>query len=282
MRKKNWLIGTDLDGTLIGDKEVSIYNVPEKNMKVIKDLVEKGHEHVIVTGRQWEFAKHVYSAIGATGPIIVNNGSRIYHPDGSIDFRYYIDMSIVKKMFSEAKAADLLETFVLVGDKTSFVDKEENGFNMNFEKYVETTVTTPEKFDKLDQKVMAGVIGLDINKKEESMKIAHMFMEKYSDHLNITRFNLASGRIDFQFYSAETNKYIATEKLAEILNIPKKNIITFGDQMNDLEFVRDASVGVAMKNANPDLKEIATQITQYTNEEAGVGEHLAMFFKKSN
>ena len=40
--------------------------------------------------------------------------------------------------------------------------------------------------------------------------------------------------------------------------------------MNDYELLQEAAHSYAMKNAIPEIKEIAAHITEYTNEEDGV------------
>ena len=63
-------------------------------------------------------------------------------------------------------------------------------------------------------------------------------------------------------------------RLAKKLGIERKDIISFGDAINDLEAIKESGIGVAMKNAIPLLKEQADDITSYSNNEAGVEKYL--------
>jgi hypothetical protein len=53
-----------------------------------------------------------------------------------------------------------------------------------------------------------------------------------------------------------------------------RDVIAFGDQMNDYQMLKKVGYGIAMKNANDQLKSIADGITQKTNDEGGVGYYL--------
>ena len=49
-----------------------------------------------------------------------------------------------------------------------------------------------------------------------------------------------------------------------------------GDGENDVEFVRDAGLGVAMKNGRDAVKQVAKRVTARTNAEDGVAYELGI------
>ena len=53
--------------------------------------------------------------------------------------------------------------------------------------------------------------------------------------------------------------------------------MSFGDSMNDLSMFLETNIKVAMKNADANLKEIATYITDYDNNEDGVIKFLEKY-----
>lgn len=57
--------------------------------------------------------------------------------------------------------------------------------------------------------------------------------------------------------------------LAERLGVPLRDVTVFGDNINDISMFREAGYGVAVKNAEPDLKRHADEIVG-TNEEDAV------------
>ena len=69
-------------------------------------------------------------------------------------------------------------------------------------------------------------------------------------------------------------KYKGVYKISQIENIDNKDVIAFGDGLNDVDMLKKCGVGVAMKNALPEVKEQADYITSRTNNENGVVEFL--------
>ena len=53
-----------------------------------------------------------------------------------------------------------------------------------------------------------------------------------------------------------------------------ENVIAFGDDVNDVEMLKKAGFGVAMKNAVPQAKDGADLVLQWSNEEDGVARFL--------
>uniref|UniRef100_A0A7S4SUZ5 Uncharacterized protein n=1 Tax=Ditylum brightwellii TaxID=49249 RepID=A0A7S4SUZ5_9STRA len=60
------------------------------------------------------------------------------------------------------------------------------------------------------------------------------------------------------------------QKMCRSLGIKMEESITFGDGDNDIEFIQMAGKGFAMKNARENVKVIADEVTEWTNEEDGV------------
>lgn len=56
-------------------------------------------------------------------------------------------------------------------------------------------------------------------------------------------------------------------QLCDSLSIPLEEVVAFGDGDNDLEFVKMAGWGVAMKNGREVLKGAADEVTEWTNDE---------------
>ncbi len=67
------------------------------------------------------------------------------------------------------------------------------------------------------------------------------------------------------------------EKLADRLGILPEEIMAMGDANNDLEMIEFAGLGIAMGNANEQVKAIAKDITD-TNENNGVAKAIENIF----
>ncbi len=62
-------------------------------------------------------------------------------------------------------------------------------------------------------------------------------------------------------------------KLANYMEIPIEATISMGDNHNDVSMIEAAGLGIAMDNAEPEVKNVANSIAQSNNED-GVGKML--------
>ena len=77
---------------------------------------------------------------------------------------------------------------------------------------------------------------------------------------------------------ASAHKGNALRRFAEHLGLTLENCMAFGDGMNDFTMVEAAGVGVAMANAEPEVKRVAKVITA-SNDEDGVAAVLEKFHR---
>ena len=62
------------------------------------------------------------------------------------------------------------------------------------------------------------------------------------------------------------------------LNISYDETMVFGDYLNDYSMMEEAKYSYAMKNAHPQLKEVANFITKEDNDNNGVLETIKEYF----
>jgi len=76
------------------------------------------------------------------------------------------------------------------------------------------------------------------------------------------------------FYTEVTNKnankWSAIKYLTKKLNIKDEEVICIGDNINDFEMVKNAGIGIVMKNSALEKENIADFVTQDNNSD-GVG-----------
>jgi len=79
---------------------------------------------------------------------------------------------------------------------------------------------------------------------------------------------------NLELNSAAAHKGNALKRFAEHLGLTLGNCMAFGDGMNDFTMVEAAGTGVAMANAEPEVKRVAKIVTK-SNDEDGVAAVLA-------
>ena len=65
------------------------------------------------------------------------------------------------------------------------------------------------------------------------------------------------------------NKGNGIYQLSKILNINKKDIISFGNDLNDISMFKNSEIGIAVSNSEEIILNLADEIT-LSNEEDGV------------
>ena len=77
-----------------------------------------------------------------------------------------------------------------------------------------------------------------------------------------------------EIVSKGIEKAKGVHRIANYLDIDQKDIIAFGDEHNDLELLEYAGWGVAMKNGTDQLKGVANDVTDLSNQEDGLAAYL--------
>ena len=81
---------------------------------------------------------------------------------------------------------------------------------------------------------------------------------------------------NIEINAAGVNKGTALVALGEMLGIPRESIMACGDGDNDVHLLREVGFGVAMANAQPQVKKAADYITA-SNDEDGVARAIEKY-----
>ena len=131
---------------------------------------------------------------------------------------------------------------------------------------------------------------------DESKTVFNSIIKKLKDVKNIeildvshmARKTIVHGTEEYQisYYYTEistenVDKWEAIKFLIEKLNIKKEEVIAIGDNSNDKNMIKNAGLGIAMKQSTPSVLEIADEVTESNNED-GVAEILQKYYKNIN
>ena len=87
---------------------------------------------------------------------------------------------------------------------------------------------------------------------------------------------VGSLKYNIEINAAGVNKGKGLLELGEILGISREEIMAFGDGDNDIAMLREVGFGVAMQNADEEVKAVADYVTG-SNDEDGVTKAIARF-----
>ena len=253
----------DIDGTIFKKD----YKATQRVQDTLKRLVQDGIKVVLCTGRMYAATKSIALELGLKDPVICYQGGLIK------DF-VNNDKTLWEVSMDTKLAADVIHNL-----------KKRNVF---FNLYI-NDVLMVEHDDRLvqeyvdDRNIQYKVIGncddinLDgINKilaiDDDVNLISNLqkeMAELYKDKLYVIR---STPRF-CEFSDPKATKGNAVPFLASKWNIKQEEIMAIGDNMNDIEMIKNAGMGVAMGESNPIVKEIADRIVA-DNDHDGVAEAL--------
>lgn len=76
----------------------------------------------------------------------------------------------------------------------------------------------------------------------------------------------------YEIIRKDVSKGDALKQLCELAGFELKNVVAAGDNDNDIELIRQAGLGYAVKNATENLKKAADKVTRRSNAQSAVAE----------
>lgn len=263
---------TDIDGTLLNKERI-----PSTMLKTEVSRISKNDiPFILISSRMPSAMFHIQKDLDIVEqPIICYNGGLVL-VDGKPIHSTEIPVDIVASINDLNKE----NTFHIslynqddwyVESMDFWAKREENNTKVSpTVRGIESVITTWKKEGKGAHKIMC------MGEKEALDIVMDRLTEKYPNDLHLYR-------------SKDTYIEIANKEISKLTGIktllnhsyPKKtldNCIAFGDNYNDIEMLEAVHTGVAVRNAKPEVLEIADSISD-TNHNDGVAkaikEHLS-------
>ncbi|MFC7319620.1 Cof-type HAD-IIB family hydrolase [Halobacillus campisalis] len=241
MKKDIKLIALDMDGTLLNSGET----VSEANYKAIKKAKDQGIHVVLSTGRSLERCQEIAESLGRSSYIVTINGGEIYNDKFELVDQTVLDAALVERLWELKEEHDVHYWSTTV--QGQFNSSE------NFEKEINEYDWLKFGFDIQDDEIRQVV--LDELQNNEALEISN------------------SSPTNIEVNPSGVNKAAALLKVCERLDIEMENVMAVGDSLNDMAMIKEAGIGVAMGNAQEDVKNEAAWVTS-TNDEDGVAEAI--------
>ena len=269
---KNYLIMTDLDGTLLNKKS----KISFLSKIYIKHLTKKGYHFVLATGRPYQGCINFYKELKLTGPLVCDNGGSIHFPnDHSKDIYTAIPQELFIDFIKEIKEflyAGMSSNF----DTIYYYNRKEVPLFIQHLKIPRTIIEGD--FDKIIKHDPINP-GIYIKKEHFEKVLEILKKDKYSSIINY-RYWIGYNDINtIELYHKDATKGHALDKLKELLNISHENDLVFGDQLNDIEMLNHAYNSVAMINGRDEIKKIAKYISYKPNYKNGEIHFIHKFIK---
>ena len=108
---------------------------------------------------------------------------------------------------------------------------------------------------------------------EEKEKVYQALQKRFGNEFYVTY----SAAFLVEITSRRYSKASAVECIADYYGVPVQETIAIGDSLNDLPMLERAGLGIAVKNADENVKERAKLAYGYTNDENAVGKIVKEF-----
>lgn len=279
------LIASDLDGTMFEKGNV----IPETNLKAINDINNSNINFTICTGKTYSLFKNICEDIG-TGYGIFGNGNQIINlKTGEEIYRKLLKNEDVLFCINTAKKLKLhIHLYTnkeVITEKLLYMDLRnfeltKNNKNIDLEFKIVTDIK--EYVERENPEILKLVISAEkdlANLKREFDKNKNLRVnlikkvDKYRDEIIGKEYEY------LDIMPAGINKEQALEVLENYLKIDKSEVLAIGDNLNDLEMIKDSGVGIAVANAYDEVKEVANYTTTTTAQNGGFAEAVYKFIE---
>ncbi|GAA4185921.1 Cof-type HAD-IIB family hydrolase [Sphingobacterium ginsenosidimutans] len=235
----------DIDGTLLSFKT---HQVPDSTQQAFQLLKEKNIKVFVSTGRSFNQLGHI-RYLDFDG-FITFNGGYCVTKDEQVIYKNNIAQKDIRSLIDYAKHHPEL-TF-------SFMSEKEISLNQVtpevLQMYQQVNVKTPPIRNYEDNFDLESVMQINvfINPEEEAE-----FMENIMPNSVASRWTSVFADVNPMGQS----KKVGIDVFLEHFGIELSETMSFGDGGNDITMLAHTQVGIAMGNANPEVKEIADYIT---------------------
>lgn len=280
------LLALDLDGTLLNSKG----QVSEQNREAIRAAEERGVLVTIATGRRFRDGRPVGLDLELNAPLVTHNGALLKYADSlETVAASLLTTDTAREVVRVGKAfgGDALVSADPRGKGTLLYDRVADD-NVPFQRYIRWSEMLHG--DEAHEAV-AHVDDLDIVIPDH--EVIHVSFSgtcvRMEEMIDVLRTELGDSvtilptiypRRDFTLIDIlppDASKGRGVEKLAQLKGINADEVMTMGDNFNDLEMLEFAGTGVVMGNADPSLRERGEFYTTVTNDEGGVAAAIERF-----
>jgi Cof subfamily protein (haloacid dehalogenase superfamily) len=280
------LLALDLDGTVLDSRG----RVPEVNRRAIRAAEDAGVLVTIATGRRFRDARPVGIDLELNAPMISHNGALLKYSDSlQTVAASLLDVETTREIVRVGKryGGDALVSADPHGKGTMLYDRISKD-NLPLQKYLlwserlhgsEAEESIKHVTDLHDALPDHEVIHISFSGGCGSMETLLNFLKAELDGL-VTILPTIYPTLDFTLIDIlppDASKGTGVQRLAERNGLQPQNVMTIGDNFNDLEMLEFAGTPVVMGNADPSLLERAEFYTTLSNDEGGVAAAIERF-----
>ncbi|MET1249159.1 HAD family hydrolase [Sporolactobacillus sp. STCC-11] len=258
------IIFSDMDGTLLN----TYGKLSEKTIQSVRQISQRGIPFILASARAPKEMIEAVRQLDLKTPLVSYNGGIIYKYNSSGDLQILDSVPLERKEM-QSIYLEIQERFpdvslTVYSENTWYAQRYDEGVQAE----IQLTGCKPVladfnnlilKSDHTFHKIMIMGDESTLNQLENELR-KHLFSNTaiYRSSLNY-----------LEITHVMANKLTAVKKIAKYYHFTKEEIMTIGDNYNDLAMIEYAGIGVAVKNAPKEIQHVANLITE-TNDNNGV------------
>lgn len=254
-KRKISLVLSDVDGTLVTEQKV----LTERAQAAVQRVRAAGIRFAITSGRPPMGMAMLLKALQLDTPVAGFNGGLFVKPDLTIMKQQTLPTDVAEQAIASIRNHGL-DAWVYRGN--DWLVQKSNGPHVEHEawtvKFAPTVV--PDVAAKLDQ--VSKVVGVSDD---------HPLVQRCEADVQSALGDRASANRSQPYYldvtNKEANKGAVVEFLSAHFGIPTSEIVTIGDQPNDVLMFKRSGFSIAMGNASDQVKAQAGAVTDSYNDE---------------
>jgi hypothetical protein len=240
------LIACDMDGTLLDDDDA----VHDDFWPLIDQLHARGIVFCPASGRQYYNLLERFEPIADEVVFIAENGTFVVR-DGQELSSDCLDRQVARDLIDvarglTARGADV--GAVLCGKSSAYIERNDPAFREEVDKYYHR-LQVVDDLNAVDDDVLKVAI-------YDFVSSEHVSAPAYA-HFRDTHQVVVSGQHWLDVMDLHANKGSGIRHIQQALGISRDQTMVFGDFLNDLEMMDEATYSFAMANAHPVLAERA-------------------------
>lgn len=277
------LVASDLDGTLVDHNNL----IPANNLNAIYDMEKKNIDFAICTGKTYSITKDICDKCHASYGIFGNGTQIINLKTGEEIYKNLLPLQDFNSCYNLAKKhnfhvhvysdTEIISEDLLYMDLRNYVlNGNKNTYNLSFkiaenvQDYVtnnntsifKLVISSTEDLSNLKDEILSN-FDLNINHIRKKGFYKDKIINKEYEYLDITPKHIGKG--------------YALEYLSNFLKVDKQDIMSIGDNVNDIDMIKISGKSATLSDSYDEVKKVASYITTNTSENAGFAEAVYKF-----
>lgn len=259
------LLALDVDGTLASEGNI----VTSATRLALQRAMQVGITVALCTGRRYRNASMIFESLGVRLYSVCLGGSIVKNPDGKTLFANYHSPEVVAKVATVIQECG--QTAIAQCDRSTidfFMDGS-RPWNSETSRYYEMNHTFAKWSPDLVREPITDVLALGVFGDPEDMSsLAGVINLRFPGEFTVHVMKSIGPSSSYcEILPSGIDKWVGLSTLAKILGISHNETCAVGDELNDLAMVMKAGLGVAVKNARPELKEVADRVVGRNDED---------------